>query len=323
MKSNDILSFVQNQYCANDLDIISNKIKDVISKTLDSSGIMYRIFVRAKDKDSVLDKINRKKNKYDSLKNYYIQDAIGIRIVLYFMDDVEICINILSDIFKENNHEVDELDTSTFKPERINYVYDIPKEFSFPYEYKDKGGIDNTFEIQIRTVFSEGWHEVEHDIRYKHQTDWDGEYEMGRDLNALFAVLELCDNNIIGICDNLSYNKYKKHDIEAMIRNRFRIRIKDRHIRNELIEIINRDYDVIAKKIFRFDRYMLISTLGKTAIERTLDNIVYIINYFDIKNEDIKNLTDSCVLEKLSLIEKESVINLSKENYKSIVAMKY
>ena len=323
MKSNDILSFVQNQYCANDLDIISNKIKDVISKTLDSSGIMYRIFVRAKDKDSVLDKINRKKNKYDSLKNYYIQDAIGIRIVLYFMDDVEICINMLSDIFKENNHEVDELDTSTFKPERINYVYDIPKEFSFPYEYKDKGGIDNTFEIQIRTVFSEGWHEVEHDIRYKHQTDWDGEYEMGRDLNALFAVLELCDNNIIGICDNLSYNKYKKHDIEAMIRNRFRIRIKDRHIRNELKEIINRDYDVIAKKIFRFDRYMLISTLGKTAIERTLDNIVYIINYFDIKNEDIKNLTDSCVLEKLSLIEKESVINLSKENYKSIVAMKY
>lgn len=323
MKSNDILRFVQNQYCANDLDVISNKIKDVISRTFDSSGIMYRIFVRAKDKDSVLDKINRKKNKYDSLKNYYIQDAIGIRIVLYFMDDVEICINMLSDIFKENNHEVDELDTSTFKPERINYVYDIPKEFSFPYEYKDKGGIDNTFEIQIRTVFSEGWHEVEHDIRYKHQTDWDGEYEMGRDLNALFAVLELCDNNIIGICDNLSYNKYKKHDIEAMIRNRFRIRIKDRHIRNELIEIINRDYDVIAKKIFRFDRYMLISTLGKTAIERTLDNIVYIINYFDIKNEDIKNLTDSCVLEKLSLIEKESVINLSKENYKSIVAMKY
>lgn len=323
MKSNDILSFVQNQYCANDLDVISNKIKDVISRTLDSSGIMYRIFVRAKDKDSVLDKINRKKNKYDSLKNYYIQDAIGIRIVLYFMDDVEICINMLSDIFKENNHEVDELDTSTFKPERINYVYDIPKEFSFPYEYKDKGGIDNTFEIQIRTVFSEGWHEVEHDIRYKHQTDWDGEYEMGRDLNALFAVLELCDNNIIGICDNLSYNKYKKHDIEAMIRNRFRIRIKDRHIRNELKEIINRDYDVIAKKIFRFDRYMLISTLGKTAIERTLDNIVYIINYFDIKNEDIKSLTDSCVLEKLSLIEKESVINLSKENYKSIVAMKY
>ena len=29
----------------------------------------------------------------------------------------------------------------------------------------DAALIDNTYEIQLRTVLSEGWHEVEHDLR--------------------------------------------------------------------------------------------------------------------------------------------------------------
>ena len=37
-----------------------------------------------------------------------------------------------------------------------------------------KGRIEPTFKIQIRTVFSEGWHEVEHDLRYKCKDDWEG-----------------------------------------------------------------------------------------------------------------------------------------------------
>lgn len=32
--------------------------------------------------------------------------------------------------------------------------------------------IDDTFEIQIKTMFFEGWHEIEHDMRYKGEELW-------------------------------------------------------------------------------------------------------------------------------------------------------
>ena len=318
-----IISFAQEEYDNGILTALAENIKKDISNILDSSGIMYRIFARSKSRESIIDKISRKKQQYNEKKDYLLQDSIGIRIVLYFRDDVDICINILEELFHENNHEVDRPDPSTFKPERINYVFDIPETYNFPIGYKEKGGIDNTFEIQIRTVFSEGWHEVEHDIRYKHRDDWDGEYAMDRDMNALFAVLEMCDNNIVGICDNLSYNKYKKRDIEAMIRNRFRIRLDNAHISDELKGIIYNDYDNIAKSIFRFDRHKLISILGKTSIERKMDNIIFIINYFKIHNEKITLKCSSEITTKLAGIVGNNDTGMRIENYRSIVAMRY
>ncbi|MBK7959276.1 MAG: hypothetical protein IPK03_14995 [Bacteroidetes bacterium] len=27
--------------------------------------------------------------------------------------------------------------------------------------------VDSTFEVQLRTILSEGWHEIDHDLRYK------------------------------------------------------------------------------------------------------------------------------------------------------------
>lgn len=99
-----------------------------------------------------------------------IQDMIGIRIVLYFQDDVD-ALAFFYSCGEVVSSSIDEFDTSTFRPQRLNLTCNLPTELiddfrkSLPEEFAPY--IDNTYEMQIRTVFSEGWHEVEHDLRYK------------------------------------------------------------------------------------------------------------------------------------------------------------
>ena len=145
---------------------ISLKLTSDISESLSRSGIMFRIFSRVKAENSIRRKFQV---KYANKKSK-LQDMIGIRIVAYFQDDVDALALYYSvgDVVKK---AIDEFDTSTFRPQRLNITSRIPAEMvddfiaALPEEYRDR--IDTTYEIQIRTVFSEGWHEVEHDAVIK------------------------------------------------------------------------------------------------------------------------------------------------------------
>ena len=55
-----------------------------------------------------------------------------------------------------------------FKPTKLNGVCRLPEYLrsEISTETWDMY-IDDTFEIQIKTMFFEGWHEIEHDMRYK------------------------------------------------------------------------------------------------------------------------------------------------------------
>lgn len=229
-----------------------------------------------------------------------MQDIIGFRIVLYYADDVDVCIELLRSIFKVNNFERDKLDTATFKPCRTNYVFDIPEESSMrlPQQISNDCYIDNTFEVQIRTIFSEGWHEVEHDIRYKFREDWENQMGLSRELNGLFAVLEICEHDIISICDKFAYENYKCGNWEAMIRKKYRLRFQERGLQAGLEEYLNQNKE-IAKRIFRFKREKLIKILWETKLPINYDNIVYVVNFFEAKDATIQKLTPKIVLKKL------------------------
>ena len=67
------------------LNDICFRLTDEISDSLSKCGLMYRIFSRVKTVDSIRHKLNV---KYAD-KKVKIQDMIGIRIVLYFQDDVD------------------------------------------------------------------------------------------------------------------------------------------------------------------------------------------------------------------------------------------
>ena len=69
------------------LEEIKDSILNDLSQRMTQSGIMFRIFGRAKSIRSLEHKMQIKGDKYRAGDK--IQDMIGIRIVLYFSEDVE------------------------------------------------------------------------------------------------------------------------------------------------------------------------------------------------------------------------------------------
>ena len=77
---------------------VTKKISEIISTKLLDVGLMFRIFSRTKTILSLEKKINSD-DEYGKSKK--LQDLIGVRVVLYFNDDIEIVREILSGKFSE------------------------------------------------------------------------------------------------------------------------------------------------------------------------------------------------------------------------------
>src|SRR5690606_280477 len=99
--------------------------------------------------------------------------------------------------------------------------------------------IDNTFEIQFRTTLSEGWHEVDHLMRYKCKSDWQELTSESRMLNGIYATLETNDQALKALFDDISYHHYKAKQWEAMLRNKLRLRFSLNKRDEEIIQHLN------------------------------------------------------------------------------------
>lgn len=299
-----------------------SKVFKQVEHVLDASGIQYRVFHRIKKLESIKRKMERKAQRYIN-EGKKMQDILGIRVVLYFIEDIPICIELFKETFRMVSMEYDKPDSETFRPQRINMVFSFPDGSTcVPVEMTDKCLIDNTFELQIRTIFSEGWHEVEHDVRYKYKNDWEDELQMSRDLNGIFAVLEMCDNNMVGILDNVAYSKYKKRSWEAMMRNRFRLRFTTKPLSSTVQEIMDEDQN-IAKSIFRFSKVELTRLFRLTNVEITFDNAVFLINAFCLKNRQLEKLMSTNLLKIIQDINYHPCEENDEYPYRSIVTTKY
>ena len=168
---------------------VTRDLEKEIKDLLDNCGLYYKCFCRVKTSASACEKIE---NRYSKGKtNYKLQDILGIRIVVYFKKDIPLCEKIITNNCEIDNISKDEEDDETFKPQRINYVCKMPPSVvnninSELWTYP----IDRTFEIQVRTIFSEGWHEIEHDFRYKCLDEWTSNYDLSRILNGVWATLD-------------------------------------------------------------------------------------------------------------------------------------
>ena len=70
------------------LQSIANKLESQMFQHLNQCGLMFRLFARVKTIGSLHHKMQIKGENYRSGKSL-IQDMIGLRIVLYFQDDVD------------------------------------------------------------------------------------------------------------------------------------------------------------------------------------------------------------------------------------------
>lgn len=302
------------------LSVIVNAIKDEIESSFERLGLFYRIFARGKTLNSIEHKLQTK--TYDEKKK--IQDIIGVRIVLYFIDDIDVVYNrlkSLSNFIEESNSDKDineldkqgnlfigKLSDKIFMPQRLNLVFRMNKsqteDLSMAlYGYSNSNLIDNTYEVQIRTIFSEGWHEVEHDLRYKCKDEKMWEYckEESRTLNGIYASLETTESSMRNLFDNIAYKNFKQKDWTAMLRNKLCIRFDDNLLSNEICAILEADNSKLGKEIFRFPRTELFALLiglpGR--MPRKMDNMIFLLNRATVKNPKIKELEPTPISDLL------------------------
>lgn len=183
---------------------VIKSLEKELKSYLDKCGLFYKVFSRIKSSKSVYDKLDNRAKK--GIQNYKMQDLIGIRIVLYFKSDIKLCEKLINQHFNVLDISKDEELTDKFCPQRINYVCSLPEDVVNEFDpiiwtYP----IDKSFEVQIRTIFSEGWHEIEHDFRYKCLSDWDKNEDLSRTLNGIFATLDNCDWTILSLLTEVAY----------------------------------------------------------------------------------------------------------------------
>ncbi len=278
-----------------------------ISHALDRAGIYYRIFARVKSAHSTVIKLIKKEDKYKNRKKG-MQDIIGVRVVLYYHDDIPVCKKILSNLFQliPEDSEEDLPKAEDFSPIRRNYIFHLPNDIieMFPQCLWGNYRIEKTFELQLRTIFSEGWYEVEHDVRFKHEEEWKDKeyYKYHRGLNSINATLEICDHEILRCLEDLAYDCYKRWEIQRMLRYKLRIHLEKEDISKELIDTM-KSTDGFIKKIYQMDRGEILCCISHPEminLPKTMDNIIFLCNELHIQNDAIRKLASPLLLNKLS-----------------------
>ena len=275
------------------LEDIAKTLENELVSRVGKSGMMFRIFSRVKSTESLGHKMAIKGDRYLSGKAK-IQDMIGIRFVLYFPDDVEaMSIFLGSEDVVES--AIDERDLATFCPQRLNLTKNIPPQFvedfrsCLPEAYAPY--IDSTYEVQIRTVFSEGWHEVEHDMRYKCKEDWLECEQFSRTLNAMLGTLETVEWGMKSLFHEMAYRNYLQGNFRAMLRNKMRIRLADTDFTPATAEYLQKHAN-LAKRFLATDRVVLILTLlnRDETLDLTYDNILFLANNIEINDKGLAEL---------------------------------
>lgn len=257
-----------------------------IEGLLQRVGILCRVFGRGKEDRSLSAKLLKNPGKYE-VGAKMIQDAIGVRVALYFSEDVEIVAALLSSQFEhdKNSSTVDLPTTDQFTVMRHNLIFKIPEHHISDMERNiGRRPIDLTFEVQLRSILSEGWHEVDHDLRYKCKEEWAGQDDLSRALNGIMATLETAEWSMREIFDDLAYRHYKQKKWAAMLHNKIRMRAESRL--SDAVTLLLDNDDDFAKEVFRISRKKIIRRFHtlKPSLPITLDNIVYIWNYIGPRN---------------------------------------
>lgn len=288
-----------------------NKVlRDIVTdleSVLNKCGIMYHVFYRTKSIMSIKNKLEKKAEEYRR-KNKKMQDLLALRITLYFTDDVEIVHNYLRSQSNFDSESVDEAEVDKFCPKRLNLVMRVPEKLQQDMnaarkesDYEDL--IDDTYEVQIRTILSEGWHEVEHDLRYKCKEEWDEFKEESRLLNGIYATLENSEWSMLTLFDRLSYSQYKNKAWSSMLRNKMRVRFADKGLSEDLCNYLLDNNDT-AKLLYRANRTEILKLVmdKNFSYPLTYDTVLHLINHIIVKDRKLAIFEDKILKQDMDIM---------------------
>ena len=284
-----------------EINNVKMSLLNTLVTKLSNAGIYFNSTSRIKSESSLLHKLET--GKYSMQEGgRKIQDIIGIRINLFYLEDMDICEKILEETFLLDNWSKTKNEENKFEAQKCNGVFRIPSKYlrNIPASVWNKP-FDQTFEVQLRTVLFEGWHEIEHEMRYKYklgsdskETDlWTGHEDLSRVMNSIIANLELCDWSIMQIFNSIHDSQYKEKNWENAIRSKYRLRITQDPLKPELREYLDNNPDIVAQFHTVSKRELVEILLNKKYHkELTPDRVIYLINKEIVHNEYISRLLD-------------------------------
>ena len=284
-----------------EINNVKMSLLNTLVTKLNNAGIYFNSTSRIKSESSLLHKLET--GKYSMQEGgRKIQDIIGIRINLFYLEDMDICERILEETFLLDNWSKTKNEENKFEAQKCNGVFRIPSKYlrNIPASVWNKP-FDQTFEVQLRTELFEGWHEIEHEMRYKYklgsdskETDlWTGHEDLSRVMNSIIANLELCDWSIMQIFNSIHDSQYKEKNWENAIRSKYRLRITQDPLKPELREYLDNNPDIVAQFHDVSKRELVEILLNKKYHkELTPDRVIYLINKEIVHNEYISRLLD-------------------------------
>ncbi len=170
---------------------------ELIKSLLKSFQIKYHIVeCRTKTAESLIEKISRKNIKSVTKE---VTDISGIRIILYYQDDVDKVSKLINDNFlidKRNSINKAELyDSNQFGYLSIHHIVQLNNNRKNLPEWKIFASLKA--EIQIRTVLQHSWASISHELSYK--KDYEIPQQLERRLYRLAGLFELADEQFLDI----------------------------------------------------------------------------------------------------------------------------
>jgi putative GTP pyrophosphokinase len=191
------------QYRANYHSYVAfaSRLAGLVSELIKQSRMkVHFIESRAKTPESFAEKIVRPGKEY---KNPFteIPDLVGVRVVLYYSDNVKFVGDLLKREFdileEESSHQPTAYGADQFGYLSMHYVAKMhAKRNELPewVEWRDVQA-----EIQVRTVLQHSWAAVSHALQYKREGDVP--LSLRRRLHRLAGLFELADEEFVGIRD--------------------------------------------------------------------------------------------------------------------------
>lgn len=289
----------------------------IVKEKLDNYGIYYRMFTRIKSGESIRRKLASE--RYVENPERKINDLFGIRITLYYQDDVEAVQRIVENMMVNVRWKETDNDASTFDAQKNNGTFLLPGFVHKIVEPELKGmRIEPHLEIQIRTVLFEGWHEAEHDMRYKEMDLWEDFPKESRKLNSILATLEMCDQYMVTLLDDVGHDFYKSNNWGAMIKYKYRLKGLNGQLDERLEKVMNPDF---AKQIFKWNKVDLVQLAMEKGIQQLDTNtIVYLVNERNLNTPDyIPEIREEYFAirrsnSKRDIVREKNIVSLREEN---------
>ena len=176
---------------------------------------VHSVTCRIKDRNSLSAKLSQIGKECQNLSQ--VTDVVGIRIITYLEDEVDIVGRMLESEFTiDQKNSVDKrkaLDPDRFGYLSLHYVCCISNERLKLPEYRRFK--DLFVEIQVRSILQHAWAEIEHDLGYKAGSEIPA--PIRRRFSRLAGLLELADSEFSRL--NTELNNYTETVKSAIIQS--------------------------------------------------------------------------------------------------------